>query len=468
MTYNPTNQYRCTIIRGKSQTEMEDLLSSYAQMVHTNCPCTKKEFLHRCFRSASNFLFGNKDFELLPQNKQKTVKNHVTEIAGKLLGLYRTDVDGYVYETESCALLLEKNDYPLFFKNLCANLQFPNGSQKVQTIEERIENGIRIKPLCYVVSLLDYARQQEGNKLLTKQELGYYALNNLDVLQGRVPVADVYKQIIQDRANHVRREDLHGSRDWQHIKEQFNLLELSNVVYFDNQYAWLNTDEQAAIEIFKKKNTESLFDFYSIDLSSSKGKRQMYADWELYYGSVDDRFGKLETVVAIGIPQQTTKEKGTVGLSKNELGDMGEALVYRLECERVRNFKARLVNKVILLSSTKGIGYDICSVEADENPSKPEFARYIEVKSTKRTTEPSFTASWYDSFNLSANEWMAAEQYGDYYNIYRVYFTKSKIIITRIQNPYKLSQEGKVEITPLNFRMDFNGSVMKNQYEQTV
>jgi len=447
---------------------MEDMLPFYAQMVHTNCPCTKDEFQYRCFRNFSQHLFGNKDFNSLPQNKQKTVKNHVTEIAGKLLGLYRTDADGYVHETESCALLLEKNDYPLFFKNLCANLQFPNGSQKVQTIEERIANGIRVKPLCYVVSLLDYARQQKGNKLLTKQEIGYYVLNNLDVLQGIVPVEDVYAQIMYDRANHIKRDNLHGSHDWQHIKEQFNLLELSNVACSDSQYIWLNDNEQTAINVFKAKNAEPMFDFYELELSSSKGKKQMYADWDLYYGSVDNRFRNLDTVFTVKMSPKATKEASAVGLTTDELGSKGEILVYQLECERVKRFKARLVNKVILLSKTKHIGYDICSVEADENPSKSEFARYIEVKSTKRTTEPSLDSSISDSFNMTRNEWLAAEQYGDYYNVYRVYFTKSKTIVARIHNPYKLFQEGKLEIIPLDYRIDFDGSIMKIQYEQTI
>lgn len=139
MTYNPLNQYRCTIIRGKSQTEMEDFLPFYAQMIHMFCPCTKDEFQYRCFSKLGQLLFGISDFENLPDSNQKTIKNHVTEIAGKLLGLYYIDTDDYVHETKSCEFLLEKNDFPAFFKNLCANLQFPNGSQKIQTIIERLE-----------------------------------------------------------------------------------------------------------------------------------------------------------------------------------------------------------------------------------------------------------------------------------------------------------------------------------------
>lgn len=468
MKYNPTNQYRCTIIRGKSQTEMEDMLPFYAHMVHTNCPCTKEEFQKRCYKSISQLLFDVSDFDSLPDNNKKTVKNHITEIAGKLLGLYRTDADGYVFETESCVFLQEKNDYPLFFKNLCANLQFPNGSQKIQTIKERIDHEIQIKPLCYVVTLLDYACRQ-GDKLLTKQEIGYYVLNSLDVLQGKVAVNEVYDQIMLDRANHVRRERLSGSNEWQHIKEQLNLLNLSNVTCSDNDYIWLNKEETAAIDVFKKKNIEPLFDIYGYDLSTQSDRNEMFANWDLYYGKVDERFRNLETVFDKAEVRKEIKETGAVGLSTVELGDQGEALVYRLECERVKQFKERLVNKVLLLGKTKGLGYDICSVEANENPAKPEYARYIEVKSTIRTTEPRIgDAAWTDFLNLSAKEWIAAEQYGDFFNIYRVYFTKSKTIVARMKNPYLLAQQGDIDVYPTAFRMDFNGLAIKKQYEQAL
>ena len=468
MSYNPENQYRCTIIRGKSQTEMEDMLPFYAQMVHANCPCTKDEFQTRCCGNISQLLFGTDDFVHLPSNNKKTVRNHVTEIAGKLLGLYYEDIDGYVNETESCALINDTNDYPLFFKNLCANLQFPNGSQKINTIEERILNMIHIKPLCFVVALLDHARKN-GNKLLTKQEIGYYALNSLEVLQGKVPIKDVFGRIMSDRENNVKIDKLSGSFDWQHIKEQFNLLDLSNITLSDSEYIWLNNEEEPAIAIFIEKNKEPLLDITSYNLKNKKGKLEMYAAWGKYYGQVDVRFIKLTNGVDVTKPEAHVREHGAVGLSTIQLGDLGENLVYNLECERVRKYKKRLVNKVILLGKTKGLGYDICSIEADENPHKPEYARYIEVKSTKRTTEPSFKSeTWYDTLNLTSKEWIAAEQYGDYYNIYRVYFTKSKTIIIRIQNPYRLSQEGKIEVFPTNFLMNFNGDIIKIQYEQTV
>lgn len=468
MSYNPLNQYRCTIIRGKSQTEMEDFLPFYAQMIHSFCPCTKIEFQQRCFAKMGQLLFGSSDFNNLPEANQKTIKNHITEIAGKLLGLYYIDYENYVYETESCQFLLEKNDYPAFFKNLCANLQFPNGSQKVQTILERVKRNIRIKPLCYVVSLLEYARSQEVNKLLTKQEIGFYVLNNLEVLQGNVSIIEVYNQIMYDRTNKITREKLSGSRDWQHIKEQFNLLDLSNITSSDDTYIWLNSSESNAVKLFVLKNKEPLFDMYIYNYDNDESKKQMYSDWGCYYGTMDDRFKKLETNFEQN-SATAVKERGAVGLTTVELGEQGEALVYKLECERVRAYKERLVNKVLLLGKTKGLGYDISSIEADENLQKPEFARYIEVKSTKRSTEPSFdNPTWNDTLNLTSKEWIAAEQYKEYYNIYRVYFTKTKTIIIRIQNPFNLAEENKIDVFPTIYQMNFDSSVIKKQYEKSL
>lgn len=469
MSYKPENQYRCTIIRGKSQSEVEDLLPFYAQTVHKNCPCTKEEFDFRCNKQLSKFFFGNEDFDGLTDANKKTIRNHITEIMGKLLGLYYTTLEDMVYESESCSFLLSKNDFPAFFKNICLNFQFPNFADKFQTLSDRLQNKINIRPMCYVIAFLDYARKQTINKAITKQEIGYYILNNLDVLQGNVSVEVVYAQIMSDRKNKIKREKLQGSYDWQHIKEQFNLLELANIVETDAEYIWLNTKEENSIKLFIEKNKETLFDFYQYNFNSEDEKKQAKADWTLYFGKLNSEITKAETQFTES-PQisELKKEKGSVGLSTVELGDKGEAFVYRMECERVKAYKERLVNKVLLLGKTKGLGYDISSIEANENPSKPEFARYIEVKSTTRISEPSFDDNWSDSLNLTSKEWIAAEQYGEYYNIYRVYFTKKKTIVIKINNPFKKAEENEIEVFPTIYQMDFTAKVIKKQYEENV
>ncbi len=471
--YVPENQYRCTIIRGKSQTDMEDLLPLYANMVHKLCPCEEESFRKSCFKILSKALFNTDTYDLLSDSNQKTIKNHFTEIAGVLLGLYYPSKDDsnitYIYESESCKYLVENNDYPTFFKNICLNYQFPNGAKKINAVEEELSHNIRLKPFCYVVSLLYYAQSQPNKVLLTKQEIGYYVLNNLDVLQGKVPYAEVYSRIIEDRKNKVKREKMSGSKDWQHIKEQFNLLELANIIETDSTYIWLNKNESDSIALFLKYLNQFKFDAYKYNLEIKEEKELYYEDWKVAYGSFNKELLNVHTtfeneVVIIGKEEQ--KVLGSATKSSIDLGDEGEALVFKLEQERIRNYKERLVNKVLLLGKIKGLGYDISSIEANENPTKPEFARYIEVKSTKRLTEPSFDEKWMDSVNLTAKEWVAAEQYGEYYNIYRVYFTKNKTFVIRINNPFKKSIEGNIEVYPTMYQMNFDSKVIEKRYEE--
>ena len=193
-------------------------------------------------------------------------------------------------------------------------------------------------------------------------------------------------------------------------------------------------------------------------------------DWKKYYGRFKKELMSLtpafKTSHIVIIDKDEQKAQGGATKTTVDLGDEGEALVFRFEQERVRKYKERLVNKVLLLGKTKGLGYDISSIEADENPQKPEFARYIEVKSTKRVTTPKFDKQWSDSLNITAKEWIAAEQYGEYYNIYRVYFTKNNTIIVRINNPYKKAQDGYIEVYPTIYQMNFDANVIEIKYDK--
>ncbi len=460
--YRPENQYRCTIIRGKSQTEMEDLLPLYANIVHKYCPCNEDAFRRSAYSDLSYALFHVRDYSSLSENNLKTVKNHYTEIMGVLLNLFYPVYDAdaneiIIHESKSCRYLVDHSDFPTFFKNLCLNFQFPNGEKKATVVKDEVDLGIKLKPFCYVVKLLYIA--QNNKQLLSKQEIGYYVLNNLDVLQGKVSVQEVYDRIISDRANGIKRSKLSGSNEWQHIKEQFN-----NIIEHDSERIWLNKEEANAISLFIKCLKTPYFDVTSYDLSSIEGRKLMLQEWKQYNG----RFN-IE-LLTTGISSLSIYDRDELKVSKTaiksftDLGDEGEAFVFKLEQDRVRAFKERLVNKVLLLGKTKGLGYDIASIEADENPNNPEFARYIEVKATKRTTRPSFNQTWADTLNITRKEWIAAEQFGNAYNIYRVYFTKAEIIVVRIQNPFALSQEGKIEVVPTIYQIDFGANVLQTRY----
>lgn len=465
--YTPENQYRCTIIRGKSQTEMEDLLPLYANIIHKYCPCNEDAFRRSAYSDLSYALFHIRDYDSLSENNQKTVKNHYTEIMGVLLGLFYPKFDAdtqetIIYESESCRFLVEHSDFPTFFKNLCLNFQFPNGEKKAYAVKGEIELGIKLKPFCFVIKLLYIA--QSYKEILGKQEIGYYVLNNLDVLQGKVSAKEVYDRIMLDRKNGVKRPKLQGSNEWQHINEQFNLLELANLIEHDAERIWLNSEEKNAIAIFIKSLNSPFFDVDSYNLSTLDGRKLLIQEWKEYNGCFHTELVETISSDLSILDRSQLVAKKTAIKSTTDLGDEGEAFVFKLEQDRVRAFKERLVNKVLLLGKTKGLGYDIASIEADENPHNPEFARYIEVKATKRTTRPSFNQQWADSLNITRKEWVAAEQFGKAYNIYRVYFTKSEVIVVRINNPFALAQDGQIEVVPTIYQMDFGSDVIQHRY----
>lgn len=467
-SYNVNAQFRCTIIRGRGQSELEDYLPLYANMVSQTCPCEYEDFKKSCRSILANAIHNTNDFEGLPKGKQKTIDNHITEIAGALLGLYYLSIENeqtVVYESPSCQYLQQSQDYPNFFKNLCLRFQFPNGAQKPQTYIPLIQKNIHIKPYCFVIKLLLYAQTRSSAEKLSKQEIGYYALNNLEVLQGQVSVEDVYDAIIQDRQNGTRHSRFSGSNEWQHILEQFNWLTLTNLIRSDNIYVWLNPEEQNSIELFANSVYDFGFDAYSFEINTIVGRKEYERVWRQYYADFDDRVIESNNLSVNNIVGEDFMKKSKTAIkSTTDLGDEGETLVFNLEVKRIREYKPRLVNKVLLMGKTRGLGYDVLSLEGNEMPDDPEMNRFIEVKATRRTTVPNFNLKWIDSINLTAKEWRAAKQHGRFFNIYRVYFTQTKTIVIRVNDPFRLATEGKIDVFPTIYQMDFDSKVIEHRY----
>lgn len=459
--FNPDIQYRCTIIRGKAQKELDNLLPAYASMIAEICPCSKDDF-NSLFNDKLSNLIYRKNFNSLNNGHKKTIRNHITEIAGKLFGLY-FEKDDLIYESPSDAKLLEDNDQPAFFKNLCLNFQFPNGTQKLQTVLDRVKNKIRFKPFHFIISLLALAKAD--GLTLTKDEIAYYVLNAKEVLQGKVDARTVLKVINQDRQQGIIKKIENTSRNTQHIREQLNLLELANLITMDSTFVVLNSQEKEIIQLFINENTKPLsFDIYSYDLNNEEQKLKMYADWSEYFAqiAVKDQ-SLLATKLSYHVPVQTKSVAKQVNTTV--LGDRGEEFIFNLEKERVSRTHPRLVNKIQLVGKQRGLGYDVLSVEAAENQNDPEFARFIEVKSTTRITEPDLNdLNWLDTVNLTRKEWIAAKQYRNAYNIYRVYFTPNKIVTRKINNPFEKNEKDIIQVIPTMYRMDFNSKSIDLEY----
>ena len=460
--YDPKKQYRCTIIRGKSQKEMDDFLPAYAKVIDEICPCLAKNFEN---------LFNNAFERYLPESQRikKTLDNHRTEIAGKLFGMYYTSEDGIIYESQRTQKYLEDNDQPAFFKDACYKMQFPNGMDSTNTLQDRITNCISIRPNAYVLKLLQIA--SKANETINIKDIGYYVLNSLDVLQGHANPYEVLDAIATDHKNGIQREvtayDDNGKRKatsytMQHIREQLNYLELANLIRInDDKVVSLNSREKKTIDIFVEGYDKApAFDVYSFDLSSVENRKKFEYRWGYYFSTLSEKASDFYTSVESLLPEseENDREKKDSSEKKNltEFGDIGEKLVYEYEKKRVAAYNARMVNKVIPFGKTKGVGFDVQSIVA-ERGDDAEFCRYIEVKSTKRFTSPDLDDKlWIDTLNITRNEWVAAQQHRKYYSIYRLYFTKDGVRMFILNNIALKKEEDKITVVPTTYRLNFS------------
>jgi hypothetical protein len=457
-SFNPDNQYRCTIIRGKAKTSLDDLLPRYAEIIQDICPCSKEEF-------DSEF---DKKLQKILNVQPKTIANHRTEIAGKLFGMYLISQEDFVYPSDRTLKIIEDGDQPSFFKEICLKFQFPNGMDKPQTIQDRMENSIRFRPFSFILKLLTIA---EGNEYyLTKDELGYYVLNCLEVLQGNVSPQIVYEKIIEHRGRGIKNEVPSGSHNKQHINEQIMLLELANLIRINDSTIFLNTLERKSIDYIESFWSKGIgFDIYQCPMDNVEQRVKLKFDWQVYYSKMDaesiDIFSTSVEAIQFNPSEKDVQPKST-GVDKIALGNDGENYIFEYEKKRVSQYDNRLTNKVQLVGHIRGLGYDIQSIFAD-NSKCSEFVYYIEVKSTKRVTEPDQTVSdgWIDAVTLTRNEWVAAEQHLGSFSIYRVYFTPSKVVVYIINNPFEKSEEGSIKCTPMNYRMDFSQESISSTFE---
>lgn len=457
--YDYRKQYRCTIIRGKSQKEMDDLLPAYAMVIDKICPCGHEDFEYRFNKELENFL---------PEadRTKKTLDNHRTEISGKLFGMYYFAEDGMVYEAERTQKYLVDNDQPAFFKDICYKMQFPNGTQKMKTVLERINDGIHIRSNAFVINFLKIA--EDAGVKVSKKDIGFYVLNSLDVLQGKASPYEVLQQVIEDKKRKISREIVvpgkATSYTYQHINEQLNYLELANLIRIGaDKTVVLNQYEKDAIDIFIRSCGKELdFDIGSYDLETLEGKKEFQFAWDRYYSRLSPEASHFTTsaeALSLGA-NENINEKGQrkASMSLVDFGDEGEAVVFEYEKKRVAQYNKRLVNKVLSLGKTKGLGYDIQSVIAEPGD-MDEFVKYIEVKSTKRLTCPDIDDDlWIDTINLTRNEWVAAQQHKEFYSIFRVYFTRDGVYMFKLNNVAEQLEKRKMIAVPVSYRLNFGNS----------
>lgn len=467
--YNHNNQYRCTIIRGKSQKDLDNLLPTYALVIDDICPCAKDEFDIRFNSELARVLHGkNADTQAL----KKTLDNHRTEIAGKLFGMFYLAEDDVYYASPRTKKFIADNDQPAFFKDVCFKMQFPNGMNKIHTLQPILDSKICIRQYPFIVKTLLLA--DDYRITLSVADIGYYILNALDVLQGIASPEEVIEAIKFDKERGIERKILippgkQSSYTMQHIREQLNYLELANIIYItEERKVILNRREKTAIELFAAECGENLlFDIYSYNTNEQEEREQLYLDWGRYFGELSNVASKFDTDISALMDRELPKPKtaGSNGGNTVELGDEGELYVYEYEKKRVASFNPRLANKVLPMGKTKGLGYDIQSVVAEKGD-MAEFVKYIEVKATKRVTAPDPNdETWVDTINITRNEWVAAMQHKNFYSIYRVYFVREGVVVFMLNNIYEKEVNGTIQVVPMMYRVDFTNSAIDGLME---
>lgn len=442
----PSTQYRCTIItRGRAQGQKDDLLPAFASVINNLCPCHKSVF---------DEAFDKEIIRKLSV-EPKTAANYRTETAGQLFGMYYIDSSNIVHSGKRTEKLIEDNDQPAFFKDVCYKLQVPSGINRVSQDKTLayMQNNIRFLPCPFLLSLLRLA--EEEGIVLTKKEMAYYALNSLEVLRGESSPVEVLNVITRARRINSRAEQqLSGSRDLQHINEIFNLMYFANLIRIEGQNITINSRESTTIEAMVESLAEPLpFDVYQYDLSTAESRKIFRREWSEYYAAISDKGGSVFDTSVESLVEDISEVYVSPEERDSNIGDEGERWVYFREKARVKAFNERLARNVLHVGAQQGLGYDVQSVIAGL-PGNSEHKMYIEVKTTKRVT--AITEPWKDQIKLEASQWIAAEQLRTSFWIFRVYWTNEKSRrLFRINDPYDKYKKGLIHVAPIGFRVEF-------------
>lgn len=452
---NFNDRYRCTIIRGKAKSLIEDLVPIYCNII-SKYDGVGHDYFTEKFHNEMNVILPLTDNEMNKSEierykaRKKTIDNHRSEISHKLYGLYYVDANDNVHLSKRAKGFLEDGDLTKLFKSLVDLFQQPNGMEKSKKVNEKLKHQIRLKPYHFIMILLVEAKK--SNIVLTKNEVSYYVLDSLSVLQGKVLPKVVLRQIISDRNNKLEKKICYfddkgkakpSSFCYQHTNEQLNMLELTGAIVISDNFIHLNENEREFIEHLIDQDPCELN--FQIDEYSTKLEKQ----WDLYYNA--EVLSQIDNMTVPNEIDHTVETPVKTKLSTVDIGDIGEELVYKFETERIRKFNKRLTNKVLKMGKQRGLGYDIQSIWGIEYSDKqPDATYYIEVKTTKRITKPS--SMTHDKFTLTRNEWLSADQHKENFAIFRVYLTRDEILVQKIFDPLN---SGSAFCVPVNYNYEF-------------
>lgn len=431
-------------------TQIEDDLTLFVQFIASLSHSKKADF-------ESKF---DAQYSSLHSVSEKTIKNHRTEMMS-LFGLTIETEDGFIEVSTRTSLLVDTQDFQLFFKTFCHRFQFPNAINKSQETIKQLEQDVRFKPASFILQLLKEADAMYGTGFkITGSEISNLVFNDLRVTRGEISPVQLLATLADLREREVQFNG--DSNHAQHGREFLGYMFLAGLLNSDDgcRTFFLNQKElHAADYIISSDLFFEIPNEYAVD---AKVRKATQFEWDVWYGDVsqielkklsssEETLGEIEektqTTSVTSVVETTSSISAPAGFHKRQIGDIGEKVAYKYEVEQVQRIRPDKLGVVKIVSNDTSLGYDIQSVQHEDVNKK----KLIEVKTTIRTFMPESEIITF--FPMSANEWETAKNYGDLYFIYRVFITRDSAQIFVIQNPIQHEKAKNIIIEPLQYRV---------------
>jgi hypothetical protein len=436
--------------RGRMLTQIEDDLTIFVQFITSLSHNKKADF-------ESKF---DAQYSALHAVSEKTIKNHRTEMVS-LFGLTIETEDGFVEASTRASLLVDTQNFQLFFKTFCHRFQFPNAINKSQETIKQLEQNVKFKPAPFILQLLKEADAKYGNGFkITGSEISNLIFNDLRVTRGEVTPTQLLDTLVNLRE---QKEQFNGdSNHSQHGREFLGYMFLAGLLDSDDERRtfFLNRKELYAIDYII--SSDLFFEIPKEYATDAKVRKDVQFEWDVWYGDVsqieakklasseetlEELEEKTETGATPSVAETVSEVSTPAGFHKRQIGDIGEKVAYKYEVEQVQKIRPDKLGVVKIVSNDTSLGYDIQSVQLEDVNKK----KLIEVKTTIRTFMPESEIMTF--FPMSANEWETAKNYGDIYFIYRVFITRDSAQIFVIQNPVEHEKVKNIIIEPLQYRV---------------
>lgn len=457
--------FRIHHVRPRFKGDIENVLIYMAEEIVKVGECPTEEFVKKVNEAICRYP-GNAHREL------KTINNWRTEISALFGFIEHT---GNTEKPGRRAVELATNeDLVECFKIFLYNFQYPGAHIKPKNVLEQIEKGIHFKPAQYILKMLRYANQKDGNSAgITKGEACHCVFNDLRVTRDNEGVEKTWERILDNR-RHKMEYDQTGDVI-RYAGDILDYMEIANLLKtYDSHTYYLNTLEEEAIIKFVESTEwfagyDAMIEKRAGTMEAVKGcvngwlsyvnrdikETDFSTDILAYIASDENELQKLKentTTDGIGgladLVERDLAERENVLKKKiatlydtfttKDIGDIGESLVHGHECMRMKmGGREDLIHLIKRIPTQFAVGYDISSVELDERK------RYIEVKTTISSKPLHF-----NRVHLTKNEWNTASSTHDRYYVYRLLLSKKERKLFLLQDPVGLYKKDLIDMTP--------------------